>query len=330
MFELPIHRRRVIQRLAALAAIGAGSRGAGARSTAPLRVLCTGPGGSIPDIIARRYADALGRRPGGALVENRPGAAGRLAVAALKQSRPDGATLLLAQGAVAVVYPYLYDELAYDPGADLKPVSLAAETALGFAVGPAVPERVSSIGAFIEWTRAHPAQANYGSPGVGTLPHLLSALLAREAKQAWQHVAYAGGPAALADLMGGRLAALTLPEGLLRQQHAAGKVRVLATSGDSRSEFMPAVPTFAEQGHPQLVVREWFAFFAHGATTPAAVDALSSEIRRHASSGTPAHAALREVAMVASGSTPAELAARIALEQKVWQRVIERTGVRGE
>lgn len=328
--------------LAALAALGA-TRSATAQTAAPsspapaaasasgvVRVLCTGPAGSIPDIVARRYAEQFaGLGMGSAVVDNRAGAAGQIAVGALKQADPDGATMLLAQGAVATVYPWLYAKLPYDPIADLKPVSLAAAATLGLAVGPAVPATVTGVREFVEWMRANPQLANYGSPGTGTLPHLLSALLAREAKADWQHVTYAGGPPALIDLMGGRIAAMSLPEGLLRQHHAAGKLRVIATSGTARSTFMPSVPTFVEQGYPTLVMREWFAFFMPGATPQPLIDAAAQRIRQ-AATGSAVSGALADMGMLAAGSTPGELRERIATEQRHWQGVFAATGIRAE
>ena len=193
-----------------------------------LRILCSGPAGSIPDIVARRAAEQLTRQfPQGAIVDNRPGAAGQIAVNALKASAPDGATILLAQGAVATVYPYLYGKLAYDPVVDLQPLSMAGEMTLALAVGPAVPGSVTNIEELIDWMRSNPKLANVASPGTGTLPHLLEVMLFREANVPWQHVVYAGGPPALVDLLGGQIAALVLPEGLFRQHKATGKLRVL-------------------------------------------------------------------------------------------------------
>lgn len=316
----------------ALVALGgmAGPRRARAQGTSVLRVLCTGPAGSIPDIVARRYAEQLAiQHRGAVVVDNRPGAAGRIAVAALKQADGDGMTMLLAQGAIATVYPYLYEKLGYDAAIDLKPVSIAAEAMLGLAVGPAVPAAVGNLRELVDWTRAHPKLANYGSPGAGTLPHLLSALLATTAKEDWQHVAYAGGPQALVDLLGGRLAMLILPEGLLRQHHAAGRVRVLATSGSVRSEFMPGVATFIEQGYPSLVMREWFGFFMPGSASQAAVDAAAGRVRLAGASPGVAQA-LRDSAMVGAAGTSAQMGERIAAEQGYWQRVLGATGIRAE
>ncbi len=295
-----------------------------------LRILCTGPAGSIPDTVARRYAEQLGARyPGGVLVDNRPGAAGQIAVGALKQAAPDGATVLLAQGAIATVYPFLYAKLGYDPAVDLKPVSVAAEATLALAVGSAVPASVRNLGEFIDWSRANPTLSNYGSPGPGTLPHVLSAMLFREAKVEAQHVAYAGGPPAMVDLMGGRIASLVLPEGLLRPHQAAGKLRVLATSGATRSAFMPDVPTFVEQGHPNLAIREWFAFFMPGGASAGTVETASQAIRTAADNKV-LGGALAEMGMLAGSSAPAAMSERIAAEQRYWRGAIDSTGIRLE
>lgn len=316
--------------LACAAALGLTTRAVRAADAPALRILTTAPGGSIPDIVARRYAEQMASaRPGGIVVDNRAGAAGRIAVAALKQAAPDGATVLLAQGAVASVYPFLYPKLAYDPQADLQAVSVAAEAVMGLAVGPLVPAAVTDLRGLVDWVRANRAQASYGSPGVGTLPHLMIALLAAEQGLDWAHVPYPGGPPALIDLMAGRLAALALPEGLLRPHRDAGKLRVLAVSSTQRSEFLVGVPSVVEQGFASLAMREWFGFFMPGGTAPATVEATSRAIRDAARQ--PAlQAALADAGMLAVAGTPEAMRQRIADELPHWQRVLTTTGVRAE
>lgn len=295
-----------------------------------LHMLCSGPPGSIPDIVARRVAEQMsGKYAQRLTVENRPGAAGQIAVGALKSAPSDGSTILLAQGAVATVYPYLYPKLAYDPLLDLQPVSMAGEMTLALAVGPLVPESVRNLSQLVEWMRRNPQLANVGSPGTGTLPHLLEALLFREADVAWQHVVYSGGPPAMTDLLGGQIAALVLPEGLFRQLKASGKLRVLATSGAARSSYFSDVPSLVEQGHPNLVVREWFAFFM-AARVPAPTIAAASEVLRAALARPELVAAFAESGMLAVSSTPLALASRIAAEQRYWQPIISASGIRAE
>ncbi len=174
-----------------------------------------------------------------------------------------------------------------------------------------------------------PQQANVGSPGTGTLPHLLEAMLLHNAGVAWQHVAYGGGPPALVDLLGGRIAALVLPEGLFRQHQLAGRLRVLATSGTRRTTMLPQVPTLVEQGHPELVVREWFGFFMPGRTARATVDAASGALGL-ALADPGLSAAFAESGMVATSSTAAAMAARIGAEQRVWEPILRTLGVRAE
>jgi tripartite-type tricarboxylate transporter receptor subunit TctC len=335
----PIHNHAVAGRrsllragaggLAALLALPFG-RHADAAAGDPLHILCSGPAGSIPDLIARAVGDqwpaALGQR---VLVDNRPGAAGQLSVGALKAAPADGQTLLLAQGAIATVYPYLYTKLGYDPATDLQPVSLASEMSLGLAVGPAVPADVVSLADFIAWVRKHPGQANIGSPGTGTLPHLLEAMLFREGNIAWQHVVYSGGPPAVTALLGGQIAALSLPEGLLRQHHATRRLRVLATSGPTRSTYLPEVPSFTEHGRPDLVVKEWFAFFASGRVSAASVEA-SAVTLKEAIARPEVAATFAQAGMTPASSTPAALASRIAAEQRHWQPVLRSNDIRAD
>ena len=319
---------------ASLFGLAASGRSFAQPAGSPLRILCTGPAGSIPDIVARRVAEQLTRHfplqfPSGAIVDNRPGAAGQIAVNALKAAAPDGATVLLAQGAIATVYPYLYAKLAYDPIVDLQPLSMAGEMTLALAVGPAVPSSVGTVQELIDWMRANPKLANVASPGTGTLPHLLEVMLFREANVPWQHVVYAGGPPAMIDLLGGQVAALVLPEGLFRQHKATGKLRLLATSGAQRSTYFPDVATLVEQRYRSLIVREWFAFFAPARVPAAQVDALSLNLQQ-AIARPDLVAAFADSGMQAVTSTPTALAVRIAQEQRYWQPIIAASGVKAE
>ncbi len=334
--------------LATLETSGLGRYAVAQSNIERLQVLCSGPAGSIPDIVARRIAEQMalpmsaptsastsaptstgGRYAQQTLVDNRPGAAGQISIGALKAAPADGSTMLLAQGAVATVYPYLYPRLAYDPVLDLQPVSLASEMTLALAVGPAVPETVRNVADLVEWMRRNPKLANVASPGTGTLPHLLEAMLFRETNVAWQHIVYSGGPPAMTDLLGGQVAALVLPEGLFRQHKASGRLRILATSGATRSSYFPDVASLVEQGHPNLVVREWFAFFMP-ARVPAATIAAASEAVRAAIARPELVSAFAESGMTAVSSTPAALAARISAEQRYWQPIITASGIRVE
>jgi tripartite-type tricarboxylate transporter receptor subunit TctC len=302
----------------------------GLAQAAPLRILSGASPGSIPDVIARRYAEQLTAQLGRpVVVENRGGAAGRVAVGALRQAPADGSTLLLGAGAVASIYPYLFRELGYDPDADLRPVSVAAEATLALAVGPAVPATVRDLTSLRDWARANPSAASFGSPGVGSLPHLLPAKLFAEAGAEATHVPYSGGPPAVVDLLAGRVAVLALPEGLLREHHATGRLRVIATSGGERSPFLPAVPSVAEQGFAGLVMGEWFGFFLPNGATLALAESIAAAIRQAAAE--PAlRAAFATMAMVPAAGTPAAMTERITQERPAWQAFLAASGIRAD
>ena len=296
--------------------------GRGEAADVPLTILCSGPAGSIPDFVARAVgARVTAVRGRAAVVINRPGAGGRMSVDALRAAPVDGSTWLLAQGAIATLYPLLFRTLSYDPAVDLQPVAMACEMPLALAVGAAVPGEVIGLADFLAWGRRYPLALNVGSPGVGTLPHLLEALLFRDAGLAWQHVPYSGGPPALADLLGGHVAALVLPQALLRQHHVARRIRVLAMSGSGRSVGLPGVPTFVELGHPALVIKEWFAFFAPGRTTAATV-ARACAIVGDAIASADVRATFEQAGMTPTASSPVDLTRRIAAEQQAWRPVL--------
>ncbi|VWX61248.1 Tripartite-type tricarboxylate transporter, receptor component TctC [Burkholderiales bacterium 8X] len=295
-----------------------------------LRILCTGPAGSVPDIVARTFGEALvGVFAQQVVVDNRPGAAGQIAVQALRSAPPDGSTWLLGQGAIASLYPTLYPKLGYEPERDLVPLSMAAEMDLAIAVGSAVPAEVADMKMLLDWMRRHPGAANAASPGTGTLPHILEVMLFDQAGLDWRHVPYPGGPPAIAALLGGQVAVLALPEGLLLPQVASGRLRLLGTSGRERSRFSPGVPTLAEQGQARSVMREWFAFFAPAGSPPAIAEEAAIAIGKAVAQPVLA-SRFRDAAMTAAPSSPAGLAAKIEDDRRAWTPLLVEAGIRAQ
>jgi tripartite-type tricarboxylate transporter receptor subunit TctC len=188
---------------------------------------------------------------------------------------------------------------------------------------------VRELEPFIVWARGHASDCGYGTPGIGTLPHLLGATLFRESRVDAQHVVYSGGLTAVSDMLAGRLAAVVLPEGLLRAYHDAGRLRIVATSGERRSRFTLGAPTLAEQGHPTVFTHEWFGFFMPRAVPPVIVEQTSESIQ--VAAGTPrVLQALDELAIEASVTRPAAMAQRIAAERRHWEHQIVQLGLRLE
>ena len=199
--------RRHLLRVALATTAVFGMAGASARAQVaeqPIRIIFPfAPGGS-GDALARLMADKM--RAGlnrTVIVENRTGAAGRIGVQAVKASPPDGNTLLLTPIAPMSVYQHVYKSLGYDPIADFQPLSQLGTFDFGVAIAAQLPIR--SLAELVDWAKADPAQANYGSPAAGALPHFLGVMFARAAGIGLRHVTYRGSAAALADLLAGQI-----------------------------------------------------------------------------------------------------------------------------
>ena len=290
------------------------------------------PAGSAGDIVARRVAEriagsAYAKQPG--LVENRTGAGGRLALEALKQAAPDGATLCLSPFSCTSIYPHVYAKLSYDPVNDFVPVSIAALIYHGLAVGPLVPASVKSVKDFLAWAKANPKDANYGSPAAGSTPHFIGALLGLNHGVELRHVPYRGSVPGVTDLVGGQVAAMVTPSGDFIANHKAGKLRVIATSGGKRSPYLPDVPTFAEQGLPELTVEEWFGFYAP-ARTPAPVVAAANAAINQALKDKAVIEGLGTVGLIAQGSTAQEMAQSQKREFERWGPLVKKIGFSAE
>ncbi len=301
-----------------------------AQEIATAKVLCGFPAGGTTDAVSRRVAEKL--QAGGyakvALVENKAGAGGRLAVDELKRSPPDGSVLLLTPAAMITLYPHLYSKLTYRID-DVTPVCTACQLVFGFGVGPAVPESVKNLKDFLAWAKANPMQANYGSPGAGSPPHLLGALLAKETGLDLRHVAYRGSAPGIQDLLGGQVAAMTSPIGDYLQHLKTGKLRLLATSGATRSRFAPDVPTYAEQGFKNLTMSEWYGFFLPAKAAPEVVQRAASAIRAAIASRDVIDA-FAQLGLEAGPNTPAELAKAVKDENAAWGPIVKTVGFKPE
>jgi tripartite-type tricarboxylate transporter receptor subunit TctC len=196
-------------------------------------------------------------------------------------------------------------------------------------VGPLVPASVKGVKDFLEWAKANPKEANYGSPAAGSTPHFIGALLGLNNGVDLKHVPYRGSVPGVTDVVGGQIAAMVTPSGDFIANHKAGKLRILATSGAKRSPFIADVPTFAEQGFPDLIVEEWFGFYAPARTPPAVVSTANAAIN-NALKDKALIDGLAVVGLVAQGSTPEEMARSQKAEFDRWGPLVKKTGFTGE
>ncbi len=318
---------------AVLSALGASP--ALAQSSLPLeqvKIFFGFPAGSSGDIVARRVGDKLAGSSytkNGAVVENKPGAGGRIALDVLKPMPADGSHLALTPYSMLSLYPHVYTKLGYDAFKDFVPVSMAAIMQHGLAVGPMVPASVTDVKGFLAWCKANTKDANYGSPGAGSTPHFIGALLGLNSNIDLKHVPYRGSVPGVTDVVGGQIAGMVTPHGDFIANHKAGKLRILATSGNKRSPFVPEVATFTEQGFPELSVDEWFSFYAP-AGTPAHVVAAANAAINNALKDKGVIDSLALVGLIAQGSTAAELAASQKQQYERWGPLIKRIGFTAE
>ena len=325
-------RRHFLQTLGSAAALSALTPlCALAQALDQVKILYGFPPGSAGDSVARRVAEKLAgtaytKNPG--VVENKPGAGGRIAIETLKASPADGSVLALAPVSALAVYPHIYPKLSYKPE-DVTPVSIGAVMFHGLAVGPAVPAEVKTLKDFLAWAKANPDKANYGSPGAGSMPHLLGALLGLRAGVPLRHVPYRGTVPSITDLVGGQVAAAMNPSGDYLQYIKAGRVRVLATSGRQRSPYLPDVPTFIELGYPDVTSEEWFGFYAP-ARTPAATLANANAAVHQALKDKAVIDSLALVGLLAHASSPQEMAADQKSEFERWAPLVKQIGFTAE
>lgn len=283
------------------------------------------PGGTI-DTEARRVAARLtGTYAKAVTVDNRPGAGGQIAVSALKASPADGSTLLVTPMSMLGIYPHTYKKLPYDPLVDLTPVSMAVQVEMGFAVGPLVPASVSTVPDFLAWCNANPTQANFGSPAPGSVPHFVGMLIGRAGQVDLRHIGFRGTQPAIMDLVGGQIAAVSAPVGEFLPHLPGGKLRILATSGATRSRFTPQVATLAEQGYKSLVYGEWHGFFLPGKASAAVVTQANAEIRK-ALGAKEVVDGLAAMGLEVRASSPDELAAALKADLERWGPIVKSIG----
>jgi len=324
-------RRRFVHCTAASALLSSLGRSAQAQSALDSVKIITGfPPGGTSDTLCRRVAAKLAPGYGkSVVVENRTGAGGQIAIQGVKTMAPDGATILQTPMSMLGIYPYIYKKLAYDPVADLTPVSLGCIFDFGFAVGPAVPASVKSVPDFLAWCKANPAQANFGSPAAGSTPHFVGALLGRSAGIELKHVPYRGTQPAILEMIGGQLQAVSGPVGEFTQHVAAGKCRLLAATGASRSKFAPGTPTLLEQGLKDMVFNEWFGFYLPAKAAPEVVQRANSAIRA-ALAERDTIEGLELMGLEARSSTPSELAALLKADSEKWGPIVKAIGFTAE
>lgn len=323
--------RRALLRITTAAPLGAWLAAGPARAagTPTGRLLVGYPAGGTLDTTARQLAEAWRKQGRSYIVDNRVGAAGRIASSQLKRERPESGTLLCTQTSAFTIYPHVYARLLYDPVADFVPVSplVAATCALG--ISSAVPARVRTLEDYLAWARSTPQGTTYASPAAGSMAHFTGHQLNEAAKVRLQHIAYRGSAPAMQDLLGGQIPAYLGFVADFLPYLQQGRIRIVAVTGEKRSRFLPAVPTFVEQGFPELRGIETYGIFAPPGTAEPAVKGLH-ESMEVASKDPALRAAFEQVGLETFTMAPKDYAGLIQREREAWGPVVRASGFRSE
>jgi tripartite-type tricarboxylate transporter receptor subunit TctC len=301
----------------------------GAYPSRPVRLVVGFPAGSGPDIVARLLAQKLSEGWGnlGVVVDNKPGAAGLIAASEVARAQPDGYTLMLGETGQLAIAPSSYSKLPYDPKKDFVPVSQVVTSNFMLVVNPAkVPAR--DVKQFVAWSRAQKGLF-MGTFGAGTPGHFGAFLFGDAIGLQPEPVHYKTTGDALGGLFGGDVAGSFASVGLTAANVKAGKLLALASSGDTRSASLPDVPTFREQGYPQLAFNSWFGLVVPARTPPEIVARLEADIRKAVQSAD-GKAKLEDAGFGVTGTSAQEFVRIIAADTLTWGKVVAATGFKAD
>ena len=320
--------RRMFLRSAAAASlfIAAGARAQSAWPDRAVKIIVPYPAGGSTDVLARILAERLNQIYGQPFViENRPGAGGNIGIATVTGSVPDGYTIGAATIGHFAINQFLYASMPYDPERDMIPASLTWELPNVFVVASDhVPAKM--IAEFIAWAKQK-GHVSFGSPGVGTSPHLSGVLFAKRSGLDAVHVPFRGAAQTIPAMLSGAVdfAIDNLASYIALIQ--SGKMRALAVTSAQRWPTLPDVPTMAEAGMKDFVVTSWAAFVLPTATPRPIVDKLSGAMKQIA-----ADVAIQKRFLVAGArilsSTPEEAIAFAAKERAMWKDVVALSGLK--
>jgi tripartite-type tricarboxylate transporter receptor subunit TctC len=242
----------------------------------PIMILCGQPPGSGPDIMVRLYAEVIGKNVGQrVVVDNRAGAGGIVAASALTQAQPDGYTLLLALGGMHTIVPAM-QRLPFDPIKDFEFITLLYASSGLLLVPAASPAK--SFGEFAAYVKSKPGGASYGTPGIGSPAHLMSAMLADRLGVPMTHIPYKGGGQIVVDLVAGRMDFAFISSVQANPHVQEGTVRALAVGGPKRMDWLPDVPTLADVGLADVAIQSWFGIAAPKDTPSAVTTRIRDEL----------------------------------------------------
>jgi tripartite-type tricarboxylate transporter receptor subunit TctC len=292
-----------------------------------MRILVGFPPGGSADVIARLLAEKMRATLGqNVIVDNKPGAAGRLVLNEIKRAAPDGQTLVLSPSGAMVIAPWLYSNLGYDPVKDFTPVSRVCTFDFAVTAGPGAP--AGDLKTVLAWMKANPGKSNYATSGAGTVPHFAGLLLSQAAGVPLTHVAYRGGAPAAQDLIGGQVPLMVDTASETIEHHKAGKVRILAVTGEQRNRALPDVPTLKEAG-VNMAADAFFGLYGPAGMPADVVNRIDRAVA-DALKQPDVQEKVYGFGLVPNHAPAAELAATQVAHLRRWEQPIKTSGFKAE
>jgi tripartite-type tricarboxylate transporter receptor subunit TctC len=294
--------------------------GAQAYPDRPVKIIVPTVAAGTVDLVTRVMANDLDTRLGqNFFVENRSGAGNTIGSREVAHSEPDGYTLLMSSGSGEVISPLLYKDPGYDALKSFAPIAPYAEGSVILVVNPSLP--FHTVADLVAYAKANPAKLNYGSAGIGTVPHLTGELFKLAAGIDLVHVPYRGGALSIQDVIAGNLQLTFEASSPLLPHIKAGQLRALAVLSAHRIPDLPDVPTMGEVGYPSVISASWTGLFAPAGTDTAIVRKLNEAI--NAGLRTPAaDEALVRLGNVPLGGSPEDLTNLIVAETRKWTPIV--------
>ena len=283
------------------------------------------PGGTS-EIVARTVAAELSKQLGQTVyVENKGGGAGIPAMQDVAKAAPDGHTLILGHVGSLAVNPYIFPNQPFDVNRDFMPVTMLAKVPNLFVIHPDVPAK--NYKEFVAYAKANPGKLNYGTAGNASAGHLAMEYLKLVEGMYITHIPYRGTGPMLTDLLAGRTQASSAGLPALIPHIRAGKLRAIAVGTAQRLAQLPDVPTVAEMGHKDFETSQWYGILVPAGTPVDIVKRLQEESLKALKSNAVTERFATDSA-VGGGGPPAEFAAYIAQQQKVWSQIVKRAGIK--
>ena len=310
--------------LAVVLALG-GTAAAQTYPTKPIKLIVPFAAGGPADVIGRIIGQQAGVILGQSfVVENRGGAGCTIGARLAAQAEPDGYTLMFANTSTLSINPAVYTHLDYDPAKAFAPVALIGTTSNIMVVNPALA--VKSVGELIAYGKANPGKLAYSTPGIGTPPHMIGELFKLRTGLDIIHVPYKGGGNSIQDVVAGQVPLTFENPTVSLPQVAAGHLRAIAVTSESRNPRIPEVPTMSET-IPDFVSVSFTGIVAPAGVAPAIIARLNAAIN-DSLSATSVEATLTQLAVDIRAGTPADFAAFLAKEREKWLAVAKAAQIR--